>query len=70
LDDKRLLKGMSMSFFKNFIGKRVKKREGLKFTWKGALRELKSRYSSVELQHKALEWWISPKAGDFQKKGY
>ncbi|AAL81348.1 MULTISPECIES: hypothetical protein [Pyrococcus] len=46
-----------MDFFKNFIGKRVKKRKGLKFTWKGALRELKSKYSSVELQHKALEWW-------------
>jgi hypothetical protein len=25
--------------------------------WKGALRDLKEQYTSVDLQHKALEWW-------------
>jgi len=27
------------------------------FTWRGALRHLKDRYTSVDLQHKAQEWW-------------
>jgi hypothetical protein len=26
-------------------------------TWRGALRHLKDRYTSVDLQHKAQEWW-------------
>ncbi len=26
------------------------------FNWEGGLSELKDRYSSVELQHKAMEW--------------
>ena len=28
-----------------------------KFDWAGALSDLRDRYTSVELQHKALEWW-------------
>ena len=28
-----------------------------KLEWRGALRELREQYTSVELQHKALEWW-------------
>ncbi|MEW6771948.1 MAG: DUF2281 domain-containing protein [Bacillota bacterium] len=27
-----------------------------KFDWAGALKDLKERYTSVELQHKILEW--------------
>jgi hypothetical protein len=28
-----------------------------KLDWRGALRDLREQYTSVELQHKALEWW-------------
>lgn len=28
-----------------------------KLDWRGALREFRGQYTSVELQHKALEWW-------------
>lgn len=35
--------------------KKVKK-EKFRFDWEGGLSELKDRYSSVELQHKAMEW--------------
>ena len=31
-------------------------KKGLKFNWEGGLSELKEKYSSVELQHKSLEW--------------
>ena len=29
----------------------------LKLDWRGALRDMRDQYTSVELQHKALEWW-------------
>ncbi|MBM3182029.1 MAG: DUF2281 domain-containing protein [Chloroflexi bacterium] len=29
----------------------------LKLDWRGSLRDLRDRYTSVELQHKILEWW-------------
>ncbi|WP_322800994.1 DUF2281 domain-containing protein [Thermoflexus sp.] len=29
----------------------------LKLDWKGALRDLRDQYTSVELQHKIAEWW-------------
>ncbi len=29
----------------------------LKLNWRGALKDLKHLYTSVDLQHKALEWW-------------
>lgn len=29
----------------------------LQLGWKGALRDLRSEYTSVDLQHKLLEWW-------------
>lgn len=28
-----------------------------KLDWRGALRDLRDKYTSVELQHKVLEWW-------------
>jgi len=27
------------------------------FSWAGALKDMRDQYSSVELQHKILEWW-------------
>jgi len=35
--------------------KKAKKRK-FKFNWEGGLSELKNQYTSVELQHKAVEW--------------
>jgi hypothetical protein len=26
--------------------------------WRGALRDLREQYTAVELEHKALEWWM------------
>ncbi len=28
-----------------------------KFDWEGSIKDLRDTYTSVELQHKALEWW-------------
>lgn len=36
--------------------KRPNKPEKFKFTWEGGLSELNGETTSVELQHKALEW--------------
>lgn len=36
-------------------GKKNEKRK-FKFDWEGGLSDLKDKYTSVELQHKALEW--------------
>jgi|YNPBryBLVA2012_1023415.scaffolds.fasta_scaffold20548_4 hypothetical protein len=33
------------------------KRKYLRLNWEGALEELRDRYTSVELQHKTLDWW-------------
>ncbi len=35
---------------------RQEKQGNFRFDWEGGLSELKNTYSSVELQHKALEW--------------
>jgi hypothetical protein len=32
------------------------KKEKFKFDWEGGLSDLKEKYTSVELQHKSLEW--------------
>ncbi len=32
------------------------KKGKFKFDWEGGLADLKDKYTSVELQHKALEW--------------
>lgn len=29
----------------------------LRLDWRGALRDLRDRYTSVELQHRILDWW-------------
>ncbi len=45
-------------FVEFLLEKRVpKKRAKLKLDWRGALRDLRDKYTSVELQHKVLEWW-------------
>jgi len=36
--------------------RKEEKKEKFKFDWEGGLSELKEKYTSVELQHKALEW--------------
>lgn len=36
--------------------KRDMKHEQFQFDWEGGLAELKAQYSSVDLQHKAMEW--------------
>jgi hypothetical protein len=37
---------------------RIQKPAGtMKLKWRGALRGLRDRYTSVELQHKSVEWW-------------
>ena len=44
-------------FAKFLVEKRVRKAEGKpNFQWAGALRELRDKYTSVELQHKLAEW--------------
>ena len=35
---------------------RQEKQGKFRFDWEGGLSELKDKYSSVELQHKALQW--------------
>lgn len=46
-------------FVKFLLEKHRKKPQGkLKFDWEGALEDLRDKYTSVELQHKILEWWV------------
>lgn len=45
-------------FLEFLINKKRRKPKGpLKLHWRGALRDLRDRYTSVDLQHKALTWW-------------
>ncbi|MEO0250347.1 MAG: DUF2281 domain-containing protein [candidate division WOR-3 bacterium] len=45
-------------FVEFLLEKRAPKKRGqLKLDWRGALRDLRDKCTSVELQHKALEWW-------------
>ena len=37
--------------------KRSKKQDKLRMDWAGGLKEFKNKYSALELQQKALEWW-------------
>lgn len=32
-------------------------RKPLELKWRGLLRDLRDKYTSVELQHRILEWW-------------
>ncbi len=40
---------------KKYRGKEIKVKK-FKFDWEGGLSELREKFTSVELQHKALEW--------------
>jgi hypothetical protein len=45
-------------FARFLLEKQPKKTGGkFRFDWEGALEELRDQYTSVELQHKLLEWW-------------
>jgi hypothetical protein len=45
-------------YVESLINKYNGKSKGkFKFGWEGALKDLRDKYTSVELQHKALEWW-------------
>ncbi|MCP9449547.1 MAG: DUF2281 domain-containing protein [Nitrospira sp.] len=45
-------------FVEFLLEKRRRKPRGkLKLDWAGALADLRDQYTSVELQHQALEWW-------------
>jgi len=47
------------NFVKFLMEKRLKISRGRpKFDWGGTLKELRDQYTSVELQHKSLEWRI------------
>ena len=44
-------------FARFLMDKRARKPKGhLKLDWRGALEGMKDQYTSVELQHKILEW--------------
>ncbi len=44
-------------FIEFLMEKRARKPNAkFKLDWRGALRHLQAQYTSVELQHKALEW--------------
>ncbi len=50
----------------NFVARLIKQegkknKRKLKLDWSGALRDLRDKYTSVELQHKVLEWRIGEK---------
>ena len=47
-----------LDFIEFLIDKHCKKEDKgkFRFDWEGGLSELKDKYTSVELQHKALEW--------------
>lgn len=46
-------------FARFLLEKRVRKTRGKpKFDWAGSLRDLRDKYTSVELQHKIAEWRI------------
>lgn len=48
------------------IDRRVSHPKGkMKFAWEGALADLREQHTSVELQHKILEWW-----GDDVSRGH
>ncbi|NJE60612.1 DUF2281 domain-containing protein [Thermococcus sp. 21S7] len=52
------LKREVLDYIEFLLERRSSRRgKGLKMEWKGALRELRNEYTSVELQHKAIEWW-------------
>lgn len=35
----------------------------LRMDWAGGLKDLRDKYTSVELQHKILDWWVEDATG-------
>jgi hypothetical protein len=53
------LRDEAEDFIEFLVGRRLKKMRGKpEFGWAGALKDLKGKYSSVELQHRISEWRI------------
>jgi hypothetical protein len=47
-----------VDFAQSLVEKQTQKpKRKLTLAWRGALSDLRGQYTSVELQHKALEWW-------------
>jgi hypothetical protein len=45
-------------FIEFLMEKRSRKlQQPFKLDWRGALRDLRDEFSSVDLQHKSLDWW-------------
>ncbi len=38
-------------------GRTARRERRLRLTWAGALRDYRDRYTSLDLQKKALQWW-------------
>ncbi len=50
-------KEKTLEFIRHLLQKKKKKNsKGFTFSWGGALENLREKYSSVELQHKSMEW--------------
>jgi hypothetical protein len=45
-----------MDFLLSKYQKRETEKKKFKFDWEGGLSEIREKFTSVELQHKALEW--------------
>jgi len=51
------LKREVLDYIEFLLERRAKREKShLSLSWKGALKELRDKYTSVELQHKVLEW--------------
>ncbi|ACN98951.1 DUF2281 domain-containing protein [Sulfurihydrogenibium azorense] len=46
--------------FVEYLLYKSRKKQNLKLSWKGGLSEYKDRFTSLELEKKALEWRIHP----------
>ncbi len=48
----------AQAFLESLLAEKDRKpKSPLKLDWRGALRHLRDEYTSVDLQHKAREWW-------------
>ncbi len=45
-------------FVEFLLNKRKKKKRKPSFRWMGALSHLKEKYTSVDLQHEVIKWWL------------
>jgi len=52
------LKKEVFDFVQFLLGKQTKRKTQLSLDWAGKLQKYKNQFTSVELQKKALEWWI------------